>query len=126
MKKPIIDMNFINDGQLDILYHDNFWLFVFKNHRRTYIGMRAGSEIVQMYISDLKSSLPRPVKELKGFSKVSLEPGETKKVTFTINKEALSFFDEVRHEWIAEPGIFKAIIAASATDIRSSVIFEYK
>ena len=92
----------------------------------TNIGMRAGSEIVQMYISDLKSSLPRPVKELKGFSKVSLKPGETKKVTFTINKEALSFFDDVRHEWIAEPGIFKAIIAASATDIRSSVIFEYK
>ena len=41
MKKPIIDMNFINDGQLDILYHDNFWLFVFKNHRRTYIGCRS-------------------------------------------------------------------------------------
>lgn len=89
-------------------------------------GSREGSEVVQLYISDLKSSLPRPVKELKGFCKVKLAPGETKQVTFTIAKEALSFFDDTLHEWVAEPGKFEAIIAASATDIKSKVPFELK
>lgn len=58
----------------------------------TNTGKRIGSEIVQLYISDLKSSLPRPVKELKGFSKIQLAPGETQEVTFLIDKQALSFF----------------------------------
>ena len=89
-------------------------------------GSREGSEVVQLYISDLKSSLPRPVKELKGFCKVKLAPGETKQVTFTIAKEALSFFDDTLHEWVAERGKFEAIIAASATDIKSKVPFELK
>ncbi|WP_455631611.1 glycoside hydrolase family 3 C-terminal domain-containing protein [Parabacteroides sp.] len=89
-------------------------------------GSREGSEVVQLYIGDLKSSLPRPVKELKGFCKVKLAPGETKEVTFTIAKEALSFFDDALHEWVAEPGKFEAIIAASATDIKSKVPFELK
>ena len=89
-------------------------------------GSREGSEVVQLYISDLKSSLPRPVKELKGFSKVRLAPGETKEVTFTIGKEALSFFDDGRHKWVAEPGKFEAIVATSAIDIKSKVLFELK
>lgn len=90
----------------------------------TNTGKRIGSEIVQLYISDLKSSLPRPVKELKGFSKIQLAPGETQKVTFLIDKQALSFFNDSRHEWVAEPGKFEAQIAASATDIKSKVTFE--
>ncbi|WP_455639989.1 glycoside hydrolase family 3 C-terminal domain-containing protein [Parabacteroides sp.] len=92
----------------------------------TNTGSREGSEVVQLYISDLKSSLPRPVKELKGFCKVKLAPGETQEVTFSIGKEALSFFDDSKHEWVAEPGKFEAIIAASATDIRNKVVFELK
>lgn len=92
----------------------------------TNTGDREGAEVVQLYISDLKSSLPRPIKELKGFSKVRLAPGETKEVTFTIDKSALSFFDDARHEWVAEPGKFEAIIAASAADIKSKVAFELK
>lgn len=92
----------------------------------TNTGDREGAEVVQLYISDLKSSLPRPIKELKGFGKVKLAPGETKEVTFTIDKSALSFFDDARHEWVAEPGKFEAIIAASATDIKSKVAFELK
>lgn len=92
----------------------------------TNAGSREGSEVVQLYISDLKSSLPRPVKELKGFSKVKLAPGETKDVTFTIRKDALSYFDDIRHEWVAEPGKFEVIIAASAIDIKSKVLFELK
>ena len=87
-------------------------------------GNREGREIVQLYISDKKSSLPRPVKELKGFSKVKLAPGEEQTVSFVINKDALSYFDDIKHAWVAEPGQFEAIIAASATDIKGIVVFE--
>ena len=86
-------------------------------------GKREGSEVVQLYISDLKSSLPRPAKELKGFEKVSLKPGETKAVSFTIDNSALSFFDANKHAWVAEPGDFDALIGASSTDIKSKVGF---
>lgn len=90
------------------------------------IGVREGQEVVQLYISDKKSSLPRPVKELKGFQKIKLAPGEEKEVSFTINKDALSFFDDAQHAWVAEPGKFEAVIAASATDIKGIVPFELK
>lgn len=90
----------------------------------TNTGDRAGAEVVQLYISDLKSSLPRPVKELKGFAKVRLEPGQTETVTFEIGRDALCFFDDKAHEWVVETGKFEAIIGASATDIRSKVGFE--
>ena len=90
------------------------------------VGSREGQEVVQMYISDKKSSLPRPVKELKGFRKIKLAPGESKEVVFTIDKEALSFFDDAQHAWVAEPGKFEAIIAASAADIKGVVPFELK
>jgi len=89
-------------------------------------GKRTGSEVVQLYISDLKSSLPRPVKELKGFKKIQLNAGEEQVVSFTIDKEALQFFDDSKHEWIAEPGQFEALIGASSTDIRGKVGFELK
>ena len=89
-------------------------------------GDREGQEVVQLYISDKKSSLPRPVKVLKGFRKVKLAPGEEQKVSFTVAKDALSFFDDAKHEWIAEPGKFEAVIAASAADIRGVVPFELR
>ncbi|UUW07808.1 glycoside hydrolase family 3 C-terminal domain-containing protein [Flavobacterium plurextorum] len=89
-------------------------------------GSREGSEVVQLYISDLKSSLPRPIKELKGFEKISLKAGEEKTVTFTVDKTALSFFDDKKHDWVAEPGDFEAIIGASSTDVKSKVGFSLK
>ena len=89
-------------------------------------GSREGAEVVQLYISDLKSSLPRPIKELKGFEKISLKAGEEKTVTFTVDKTALSFFDDKKHDWVAEPGDFEAIIGASSTDIKSKVGFSLK
>lgn len=92
----------------------------------TNTGSREGAEIVQLYISDLKSSLPRPVKELKGFQKVKLAPGETKNVTFTVAKDALSYYDDALQEWVVEPGKFEAIVAASATDIKSKISFSVK
>ena len=89
-------------------------------------GTREGQEVVQLYISDKKSSLPRPIKELKGFQKVKLAPGEEKAVTLTIDKKALSFFDDAKHEWVAEPGKFEAIIGSSSRDIKGIVPFELK
>ena len=92
----------------------------------TNTGSRAGAEVVQLYITDKKCTVDRPTKELKGFEKVSLAPGETKTVKFTIAKQALSFFDATAHKWVAEPGVFTAHIAAAADDVRSSVDFELK
>ena len=89
----------------------------------TNAGNRPGAEVVQLYIRDMKSALPRPLKELKGFCKVTLQPGETREVTFTIDREALSYYDDNQSKWVAEPGKFEAIVAASATDIRSTVTF---
>jgi beta-glucosidase len=89
-------------------------------------GKREGSEIVQLYIRDIKSSLPRPVKELKGFEKISLQPGETKIVSFSIDKSDLSFFDADKHEWIAEPGDFEAIVGSSSLDVKSKFAFTLK
>ncbi len=90
------------------------------------VGEREGQEVVQLYIADMESSLPRPVKELKGFDKVKLAPGETATVTFTIDKEDLSYFDDAKHEWVAEPGKFEAIVAAAADNIKGKVAFELK
>ena len=87
-------------------------------------GKVAGKEVVQLYISDKKSSLPRPEKELKGFQKVDLQPGEEKEVIFTITPAELSYYDDARHEWVAEPGIFEALIGASSTDIKGKARFE--
>ncbi|MCT3690890.1 glycoside hydrolase family 3 C-terminal domain-containing protein [Elizabethkingia anophelis] len=86
-------------------------------------GKREGAEVVQLYISDLKSSVPRPVKELKGFEKINLKPGEQKEVSFTIDKSALSFFDAATHQWVAEPGEFEALVGASSSDIKTKVKF---
>lgn len=89
-------------------------------------GNREGKEVVQLYIKDKKSSLPRPLKELKAFEKISLAPGEEKEVTFTIDKSALSFYDDAKQAWTAEAGDFEALIGASASDIRAVVPFKLK
>ena len=89
-------------------------------------GSREGAETVQRYIRDVKSSLPRPVKELKGFQKVTLAPGEQRDITFTIDKSMLSYYDDSKGEWVMEPGRFEALIGASAGDIKSKVSFEMK
>lgn len=92
----------------------------------TNTGKRAGAEVVQLYIADLKSSLPRPAKELKSFKKVQLNPGETKTVEFTIDSSALSFYNDTKKQWEAEPGAFEAIVGASSADIKGKVKFELK
>ena len=92
----------------------------------TNTGKVEGKEIVQLYIQDEKSSLPRPVKELKGFKKIVLAPEQTSEVSFKITPDDLKFFDDTKHEWVAEPGKFKVIIGSSSTDIRSTAQFTYK
>ena len=92
----------------------------------TNTGDRAGREIVQLYVSDLKTTLPRPVKELKGFKKISLEPGQTETVTFEISRDDLSYFDADKHAWVVDPGKFEALVGASSRDIRSKVAFKVK
>ena len=89
----------------------------------TNTGKVAGSETVQLYIHDCESSLPRPYKELKGFKKVYLQPGETKEVTITIGKDALSFYNDKAASWTTEPGQFEALIGNASDNIVSKVAF---
>ena len=86
----------------------------------TNTGSRAGMEIVQLYVSDKESSVARPVKELKGFEKVSLRPGETKKVFFSLDKRAFAYYETAINDWFVEYGEFEIMIGASSRDIRLS------
>ncbi len=81
-------------------------------------GKVAGREVAQLYIADRESSLPRPPKELKGFAKVELQPGESKQVEFRLDQRALSFYDPSRAGWVAEPGEFRVLMGSSSQDIR--------
>lgn len=89
-------------------------------------GKTAGKEIIQLYLGDDQCTVLRPLKELKHFAKIALEPGEEKTVSFTITPDDLKFYDETVAGWTAEPGKFKASIGASSTDIRGTVSFELK
>jgi len=84
----------------------------------TNTGRLAGAEIVQVYVHDRECSLARPEKELKGFAKVFLEPGETKTVSIKLDFRAFSFYNVEYKQWITETGEFDILIAASSTDIR--------
>ncbi len=86
-------------------------------------GNRAGAEVVQLYIRDLKSSHPRPDRELKGFKKVFLKPGGEKTVTMIIDRMAVSYFNPDTKKWTAEPGDFEALIGTSSRDIAKSEAF---
>jgi beta-glucosidase len=92
----------------------------------TNVGKRAGAEIVELYISEAKPLLVRPVKELKGFTKVYLQPGETQTAVITIGKDALSYFNDKTHAWIVDNGDFQALVGASSQDIRASYKFKVR
>ncbi|KAG6850899.1 hypothetical protein H0H93_006725 [Arthromyces matolae] len=81
-------------------------------------GNVSGREVAQVYITDEVSSLPRPIKELKAFTKVELQPGETKRATLALNRDALGFYDDRAAHWIAEDGKFTVLVAASSVDVR--------
>ena len=86
----------------------------------TNTGETDGMEIVQLYVSDKQSSVIRPIKELKGFEKVFLKAGETKKVVFHLNKKSFAYYEPAISDWFVEYGEFEILIGASSKDIRSS------
>ena len=83
----------------------------------------AGKEVVQLYVADPQSALPRPPKELKAFAKVELQPGESKAVAFTLEQRALSYYNPVKKAWVAEPGQFEVLVGSSSRDIRLKAKF---
>jgi len=87
-------------------------------------GRVAGQEVIQLYVRDVESTLIRPEKELKGFAKVALEPGESKSVDFMLDPRALSYYDPHQKSWVAEAGTFEVLVGASSRDIRLSGEFE--
>jgi beta-glucosidase len=87
------------------------------------VGGRKGSEVVQLYISDVLSSITRPVKELKGFKKIALEPGQVGKVVFTLTPYDLSFWN-YNMQRVVEPGTFEVMVGSSSEDIRLKDTFE--
>jgi len=82
-------------------------------------GKRAGDEVVQLYVHQIRSSVKRPAKELRGFQRVSLQPGEQKQVSFTLPAEKLAFWDERTHGFLVEPGAYDVMVGASSADIRA-------
>lgn len=80
-------------------------------------GDKAGKEVVQVYVSDNESSVTRPAKELKGFEKVALAPGEEKTVTITLSEDAFKYFDETKMDWVLEPGTFTIKVGNASDNI---------
>lgn len=80
-------------------------------------GDRAGKAVIQLYVGDKESSVFRPVRELKGFEKISLQPGEAKDVSFTLDKRAFAYWNTELHDWTVEPGDFTIEIGRSSRDI---------
>ena len=81
-------------------------------------GHREGAEVAQLYVGENHPSVPRPVKELKGFAKVNLKPGETKRVTLALDRRAFSFYDVKKSDWSANAGDFTILIGGSSDDIQ--------
>ncbi len=81
-------------------------------------GAREGEEVVQLYVHDNEPKIDRPVRELKGFAKVPLKPGETKNVRLTVRARDLAYFDVAGHQWKADPGMYEVGVGASSRDIR--------
>jgi beta-glucosidase len=81
-------------------------------------GQRAGAEVAQLYVHQEKPALSRPPKELKGFKKISLKPGEKKTVSIPLDQRAFAYYDPVKTGWMAEAGDFKILVGSSSRDIR--------
>ncbi|MDH3552212.1 MAG: glycoside hydrolase family 3 C-terminal domain-containing protein [Gammaproteobacteria bacterium] len=94
----------------------------------TNTGSRAGADVAQVYVADKHSSVPRPPKELKGFAKVHLEPGETQRVTVELNRRSFSYYDVEARAWRAEPGVFDVLVGRSseAIELRGNLAFTQK
>jgi len=84
---------------------------------------RGGAEVAEVYVGDAHASVPRPVKELKGFAKVNLRPGESKRVSMNLDRRAFSFYDVGKKNWNAEPGVFDILIGGSSEKVQLRGIF---
>ena len=84
----------------------------------TNTGKVKGKEVIQLYVADKESTVQRPVKELKAFDKIELEPGESKEVSFTLNNRDFSYYSKVYDRWLAESGEFDILVGSSSRDIR--------
>ncbi len=89
----------------------------------TNTGTRTGSEVVQCYVGDVESSVSRPVHELRAFEKVTLDPGASRTVSFSLSDRAFAFWSDTR--WVVEPGPFTIEIGASSRDIRTEVTLDH-
>jgi beta-glucosidase len=90
----------------------------------TNTGPREGDEVVQLYVHELEPSVKRPAEELRGFQRIHLKPGETRKVTLTVAGEKLAFYDENRHAFRVHPGPFQILVGAASDDIRAKANLE--
>jgi beta-glucosidase len=89
------------------------------------VGQRTGQEVVQVYVCDVEARLVRPYKELKAFAKVTLQPGATQTVTFTLDETALAYYDPAKSGWVAESGEFELLIGNSSQNILLSGAFHW-
>lgn len=87
-------------------------------------GKVAGKEVVQLYVHDAEASIIRPIKEIKDFQKVELQPNESKTVTFELARDAFAFYDEKTSSWKVEKGVFEVLVGASSKDIRQQASLE--
>jgi beta-glucosidase len=81
-------------------------------------GDRAGAEVAEIYVQPVSPSVFRPLKELKGFKKVFLQPGETQKVSVTLGQSAFAYYDVDKKGWVAEKGDYRILVGSSSRDIR--------
>jgi beta-glucosidase len=87
-------------------------------------GSRAGAEVAQVYVQEVSPSLPRPLKELKGFKKVFLQPGEKQKVSLTLDRSAFAHYDPDKKGWVADKGAYKILVGSSSRDLLLDGKFE--
>ena len=110
-----VSADVLNDGSTVTVYAD------IKN-----TGDRAGREVVQLYVADRTGTAGRPEKELKGFAKVALEPGETKTVELSVDARSLSWYSEALGGWYAAPGRYELLVGHSSRDIRGAAAVEFR
>jgi len=89
----------------------------------TNTGTRLGAEVAELYVGDSHARVPRPVKELKGFARVNLKPGETRRITLTLDRRAFSYYDVDKKDWAADPGKFEILVGGSSDNLQLRASF---
>jgi beta-glucosidase len=92
----------------------------------TNTGRRAGAEVAELYVAPVNPPIDRPIKELKGFQKVFLRPGQSRRITLELDQRSFAFFNTSKHLWDAEPGTYKILVGGSSQDLPLSGPFALK